>query len=135
MKLEVLIVDDSDVVLFLHTEILAFSELAKSPITATDGKKALEFINQNQNKDTHSLVFLDINMPIMDGWEFLEEIQTREDVNNIHVVMVTSSINSFDKNKASKYKQVIGFFEKPITFEDCLKIKAEKSLDIFFSNS
>jgi len=132
MKLEVLIVDDSEVVLFLHTEILAYSELSKSVFTATDGEKALDFIDQSQNNNTHYLVFLDINMPIMDGWEFLEEIQSRENKDKIYVIMVTSSINNYDKNKSLKYKQVIGFFEKPITYEDCIKIKSEKLLRSFF---
>jgi len=48
------------------------------------------------------------------------------------VIMVTSSINNYDKNKSLKYKQVIGFFEKPITYEDCIKIKSEKLLRSFF---
>jgi len=132
MKLEFLIVDDSDIVIFLHTEILSYTNLTKSPFSALNGESALEILQNLKETQSEYLVLLDINMPVMDGWQFLEEIQKDNTLPPIFVVMVTSSIDSIDKLKAAQFPQVIGFFEKPLSEENCYQIKALNQIQKYF---
>ena len=132
MELKYLIVDDSDIVIFLHTEMLSYTNLSKSPLSALNGESALEILTKLKGTENAYLVLLDINMPVMDGWQFLEEIQLDHNLPTIFVIMVTSSIDSIDKVKASKYPEVIGFFEKPLSEENCKQIQKIEALKPFF---
>lgn len=62
-------------------------------------------------------------MPVMNGWEFLEAIQTSSYRDKVLVVMVTSSINNSDKKNASHYSQVIDYLVKPLSVESCRQLK------------
>ncbi len=59
------------------------------------------------------LIFLDINMPVMNGWDFLGKMAN--DGIKINVIILTSSVNNIDRKMAKKYKNVIGYIEKPAT--------------------
>ena len=59
------------------------------------------------------LIFLDINMPVMTGWDFLDKML--HDGTEFKVVILTSSVNKLDRATAKNYKNVIGFLEKPAT--------------------
>ena len=132
MELKYLIVDDSDIVIFLHTEMLSYTNLTKTPLTALNGESALEKLTNLKGSDIAYLVLLDINMPVMDGWQFLEEIQLDKALPTIFVIMVTSSIDSIDKAKALKFPQVIGFFEKPLSEENCKQIQKIEAIKQYF---
>lgn len=70
----------------------------------------------NENHDDETVILLDINMPVMDGWQFLKEMAN----NNVEypVYILTSSINPTDKSNADKFKNVKNFFSKPLNFEN-----------------
>lgn len=121
MKVETLIVDDDEMVIFLHKIAVVESGLTANPVIAYNGRQALDFINRSENRETVFLVLLDINMPELNGWEFLEAIQSLDA--SIYVVMVTSSVDSRDKKKAKSYKQVIEYMEKPLSINACLQVK------------
>lgn len=135
MSLHVMLIDDDETVIYLHKIIVKDSSLTKDPYCAYNGKQALEYLQQKQNTDpVHFLVLLDINMPIMNGWEFLDGIQQEDFAGKITVVMVTSSTDNADRKKARAYKQVIDFVEKPITNTDCEKIKEASALSSYFAS-
>lgn len=80
-----------------------------------NGKAAVDFLLQSKDKDNRpELILLDINMPIMDGWEFLEKFSDLPYTENISIVMLSSSINPEDIQKAQSNKLVKGFLSKPI---------------------
>lgn len=119
MDFEVVIVDDDSIVLFLHKVLIDRSSLPSAAGSFKNGKEALEYISQNGIRETPCLVLLDINMPVMSGWDFLEAIQEKDFKENIYVAMVTSSINSKDAEHAKQYPQVIDFLVKPLKKETC----------------
>lgn len=79
-----------------------------------NGKDAAEFLAKNSQKDLPELILLDINMPILDGWGFLENFSNMPISKNIPVVMLTSSVNPEDIEKANSHELVKGFLSKPL---------------------
>ena len=133
MSLKVLIVDDDDIVIFLHETLIDMSGLSSQPAIAINGKEALEYITKSQDDDDSKyLIFLDINMPVMNGWELLDEINTQLFSDRVFVVMVTSSTDAKDKEKSMTYKNVIDFLEKPLSIEDCDRIKFSQQVSSYF---
>jgi len=131
MDFKVVIVDDDAVVLFLHKVLIDRSILPSAEKSFKNGKEALDYIGSNGVRDTPYLVLLDINMPVMNGWDFLEEIQKTEFKDNVYVAMVTSSINANDVEHARQYPQVIDYLEKPLRKEACEELyeKMKEKLD------
>lgn len=133
MSLNVLLVDDDETVNYLHKIIVEESSLSNELYSAFNGEQALTYLQKRQPGNTeHFLILLDINMPIMNGWEFLDSIQQETFSDRVSVVMVTSSTDNADRKKAEQYKQVIEYVEKPITTSDCEKLKDFNSLSPFF---
>jgi CheY-like chemotaxis protein len=74
----------------------------------------LEFFDTLSNDVDPVLLFLDINMPVMDGWGLLDIIHREDFDKKIEVIMVTSSVDQRDKDKAASYSKIINFVEKPL---------------------
>lgn len=127
-NIQTLILDDDKSILFLHELIVKESNFSKCIHAFDSGKKGFEYLNSIDIRDKPCIIFLDINMPGMDGWEFLEELERQDLSSNIYVVMVTSSIDKSDKMKASRYSRVIHYAEKPLTIEECQNIMHHSSI-------
>jgi CheY-like chemotaxis protein len=133
MKLNTLIVDDDAMVVFLHKLAVVDSGLSNVPGVARNGIEALAYISKHQTSDTSFLILLDINMPEMDGWGFLDAIQKLNIPTSISVVMVTSSIDKRDRNRAKEYSHVIEYVEKPLNSSACADLKKLPQLAPLFS--
>lgn len=129
--LKVIIIDDDEIVLLVERKILQRCGFNQETLTFKSGEAALNFLKE-EDKGQHFLILLDINMPVMNGWEFLTKMEALGRNETIFVIMVTSSIDRFDKEVAQNYKTVIGFIEKPITTENCRNIKDLTQLAEFF---
>jgi CheY-like chemotaxis protein len=122
MDLVTLIVDDDKIISFLHHRIL--SELKFPGIKVfTDSPKALKYIKENFDKEF--ILFLDLNMPLLDGWEFLDTLVEEELDKNINVYIVSSSIDERDNKKSNDYNSVRAFLEKPLTSSKLKLIKSK----------
>lgn len=122
MKMDVVIVDDDAVVLFLHKILIDKTFHSGCSHDFDNAEKALDFILQRKICRQPLLVLLDINMPGMTGWHFLEELQEKASAENIFVVMITSSINSSDRKKAEQFPVVIEYLEKPLSRKACMQL-------------
>lgn len=120
---QVLIIDDDPGVLFLHQIIVIEGELNSYPYTFLDAEKALEHIIPIDESTTKILIFLDINMPRINGWEFLEILLEKIKHADIKVVMVTSSLSKSEREKSKEYEYVIDFWEKPMDEEQVCLLK------------
>lgn len=129
--LKVLVVDDDEIVLLVQRKILQRCGITNKPFTFKSGFDALDFLKAEENGAF--LILLDINMPGMNGWQFLSRIKNLNPSVKIYVIMVTSSIDGYDKEVAAKYSEVIGFIEKPITSKNCEKIKSLPSIVKYFN--
>lgn len=132
MGLQILIVDDDEIVVVIHKTLIRKSALSADALPFSNGNEALEHLNSTKNNQDHYLIFLDINMTQMSGWQFLDAVNTKEFKDRVSVVIVTSSINKIDKVKADPYKNVICFLEKPMKKEDCDRIRLMPEIDKHF---
>ena len=130
--LKVLIIDDDDIVTLVQGKLLQNCGITKDPLKFKRASEAIDYL-QTASEEHHYLLLLDINMPMMNGWEFLEEIEKMDVKENIFVYMVTSSIDYNDKEKAKNYSRILNFIEKPITSKNCDQLKETPSLKPFFN--
>nr|WP_294944004.1 response regulator [uncultured Mucilaginibacter sp.] len=115
------VVDDDEIYTFTVKRIIARSEIAEKTIFFHNGKAALDFFVANaQNKlELPDLILLDINMPVLDGWQFLEQyvkLVPRFD-KKITLFIVSSSIDEEDYARARAIEAVSDFIVKPLTVE------------------
>jgi len=116
---KVLLVDDDRSMNFLSQEILKDMNAAIEIQVAEDGLIACQMLEKQKCPD---LIFLDIRMPRMDGFSFLERMESIGTCKNVRVVMLTSSLRKEDQEKALSYSHVVEYCEKPLTEELIEKI-------------
>jgi two-component SAPR family response regulator len=94
--------------------------------TFTTPMEGLAFIKNDYANDpiTPSVLFLDINMPVLTGWDFLGQYEnfSEEIKKHISIYLLSSSINQHDRNKAKTYERIKGFVSKPLTTQTILSI-------------
>ncbi len=124
----ILLVDDDESCNEFHQIIIEKVGCAEKVEVANDGEEALAFLRSSINgiHPKPDLVFLDINMPGMNGWEFLEEYKKMEgEINAKIVVMLTTSLNPNDKIRAEETGCVDGFRSKFLTIKDVNELLLE----------
>lgn len=126
-NLEVLVVDDDKIARLLHQHHLRTASMSNAPVSCAHGKEALDYLLKNDVPNKHFLVLLDLNMPVVNGWEFLDFLEKTNLTARVLVVIITSSINNRDREKAQKYKSVIHFCSKPL---DTMRLQKIKSLEV-----
>ena len=120
--IKVMLVDDQKMANFITRKLIEVTGFSTEVVDYTIPQEALLDLN-NTNTD---LIFLDLNMPEVNGWQFLEVLTEKQ--NQTQVVIVTSSTSKHDKEKAQKYAQVIDFLEKPLTKNTILSLKSKLDL-------
>jgi CheY-like chemotaxis protein len=125
----VLVIDDDEPTNFLNQIIVENSGCAEHVKAVQSGQEALEYLTTREKDKCPrpDLIFLDINMPAMNGWEFLEKYKSlnKEEQGKIMVVMLTTSLFPEDKVKAEEMPEVSGFENKPLTPEKLDRILAK----------
>lgn len=115
----VMLVDDNDTDNFISKRIIELSKFAKRVEIKNSGKSALQYLEENQNNPENlpDLIFLDINMPIVDGFVFLFEFEMfPENVKNkCKIAILSSSDNKRDIEKIVDNDYVIKFITKPLS--------------------
>lgn len=123
------IVDDDRIYIFGLTKLIEMNDFCEEVQVFKNGKEALDsFLNDiDEGRELPSIILLDINMPVMDGWEFLEEFaKVKHKVKNrVSIYMVSSSVNMSDLDKAKTYEDVVDYVIKPIKSADLQRISKE----------
>ena len=115
----VLFIDDDKATNYINQFLAQRSNYFENIIVASSAKEGLEYLKEvNENKTlVPEIIFLDINMPAMDGWEFLNTLNQMGtlDKKDLKIYMLTSSSREKDINRSKEYSSVKGFITKPLT--------------------
>ena len=115
---KILLVDDDEITCYLEKSLLEDLEVAEEITYVHGGYEALEYIEKClQDGDYPDIIFLDINMPGMDGFEFLEKLDSlgSPEIRKLNIVMLTSSVNMKDVQKAGSFGDLLkGYITKPL---------------------
>ena len=116
------IIDDDPIFVFGAKRMMELADFCNGFMVFQDGRKALDGLSAivASGNNLPELILLDLNMPVMDGWQFLDEFTKIKIDKKITLYIVSSSIDNEDFNKAETYEVVSNYIVKPITM-DALK--------------
>lgn len=121
-----ILVDDDEIIVYLTKRIIAQTNLVELINVFGNGKDAIDYLKENLNNPDlfPEIIFLDLFMPIMDGWGFLEEyikIKPKTDKPTT-IYIITSSVSPEDIIKAKSYSVVTDYIIKPIDKQNLIEI-------------
>lgn len=128
MKLfkSILLIDDDDATNYLHKFYINEWGITEKVYVAVNGKEAIDFLRTNPDfqNEKPSLILLDINMPVMNGFEFLEEYAKLDEGMKAStvIVMLTTSLHPKDVQKADSFPDLKAYINKPLTKEEIVGI-------------
>lgn len=110
----ILIIDDEPAIQFLHKLVIDEWNLKGLALEMPDAEYSLRFLDIHKDLDKRFLVLLDLNMPRMDGWGFLDALTSADTRAEVAVAVTTSSVNQADRTRALRYPMVVEYIEKPL---------------------
>ncbi|MEJ7694207.1 response regulator [Daejeonella sp.] len=119
------IIDDDAIFQFLANRLLRSTNLIDKIIQFPDGEKAINYFIENKDiaENIPDLVFLDLNMPYIDGWQFLEKFIAISFPKELITIYICTSSNSlFDQKRFTEYPKLKGYLIKPIDKEKFLEV-------------
>lgn len=135
----IIIIDDNETDRYLLKRLLKKVKINFNIFEAENGRAALDFFTKKNDSNPPLMIFLDLNMPLMDGFEFLEKFSAlrseREDLKSAMLTMLTSSDRKEDILKAKSYDFVDNFITKgSLSIEDIKESLLKKFPDISFED-
>jgi CheY-like chemotaxis protein len=121
------LIDDDHISNFLTEKALKREGFSNNIASFLSGEEAFAFLVENLAAQIPDVVFLDLNMPVMNGWEFLEALKPYEDqlTGRCHIYILTSSLALSDTARSKDYALVSGLIHKPLDREDIQTILSQ----------
>jgi CheY-like chemotaxis protein len=120
------IIDDDQIYVFGLRKLIDFHKYSKNLLVFKNGAEAIKYMRPliTSSDELPDVILLDINMPVMDGWQFLDEFVKIKPLikKKITIYMVSSSIDEADLERAKSYEEVSDFIVKPVKEPDLAKI-------------
>jgi CheY-like chemotaxis protein len=130
----VLLVEDDPITIMVCDRIIKMNAFADNVTSCENGKHAIDFLkltSQTAAENSPEIIFLDINMPVMNGWDFLEEFETLKETlpHFPRIYILSSTVDPEDYKRAKSYSSVEDFISKPLSKEnlDNITINAANS--------
>lgn len=128
----VMLVDDSDTDNFINKRVLELSKFTTQILIKDSGRSALEYLSENvyNPEKLPDLIFLDINMPIVDGFVFLYEFEEFDEAikNHCKIIILSSSNSKRDIDRIIDNRYVVDFVTKPLSLEAIASLKGSKMI-------
>jgi len=115
-KLNIFLVDDDKIYQFTAKKTLESMGVGENISVYFDGQQAIQFIQNNLSEPENlpDVIFLDINMPVMDGWQFVDEFRKLNLPKKIRLYMVSSSVDEADVQRSRQYAVIEDYIMKPV---------------------
>lgn len=130
-SLSIMLIDDSVVDLFLHERFITLKSIAKKITKFDYAGNALEYLSSLDASEWPDAILLDIQMPLMDGFDFLSKYEKLSELGRqkCNIIMVSSSLDYGDLSKARANSQVVELLKKPLNIDELIELlKAHKIL-------
>ncbi len=117
---KLIFIDDDKATNYFHNIILKQSDICDEAIFFESAEKALDYFEELFSTDDFIMpdyVFLDINMPVMNGWEFIDAFEKFNRADPIIIIMLTTSLNKNDMERAKDLDLIYQFWNKPLAAE------------------
>ncbi|OHB56791.1 MAG: hypothetical protein A2173_04275 [Planctomycetes bacterium RBG_13_44_8b] len=126
----ILLVDDDDVDMMIVKRALKALQVPNQMVYMPDGQAALEYLTDDGNEKP-SMLFLDLNMPRMNGWELLENIMANDVLREIPVVILTTSDNPDDISRSKKLRPpVVAYIVKPPDYKKTIDVLGKQLVEL-----
>lgn len=112
----IILVDDDPINNLINKRLISKLKLTPQIEEFLEAEQAIERIRELDSEDS-ILIFLDINMPVMNGWDFLNQYLKEFKLRKDRIIVLSSSIDFQDRQKAKEFSCVEGFIEKPLSPE------------------
>lgn len=118
------LIDDDKIFTFLISKQMRLVNFCERLLVFNAGDEALDYLKSaiKIRENMPSVILLDINMPVLDGWQFLDEFIKFDVPEKITIYIISSSIDQADRLKAASYQEVSNFYIKPITNDDLIEM-------------
>ncbi len=118
-KINLLVIDDDDINIFIIKKIVEKTGFDIDMVSKNNGQQAIDYLKQTiaSNLPLPQLILIDINMPVMNGWEFIEAYQNLGVTTPVDLYILSSSVYENDIEKTKSYTSVKGFISKPLSME------------------
>ena len=127
----IMLIDDNEIDNLINQKMIESASICDRIFVHTGAKSAIEFLKNMEKLAIESkegflpeIIFLDIDMPLMDGFQFLDEFEKLSESTKEHskIIMLTSSLNPLDMQKAKKNKLIVKYLNKPLSQENLKKL-------------
>lgn len=136
-------IDDDQITLTLCELVIKKARFAADVVVAKNGREGLAFFSEffirikksPGSEEAPGIIFLDLNMPVMNGWDFLEDylMKYADRIPATKVVILSSTVNPEDFSRANQYDIVIDFINKPLTVEGLSELMESEQVCQYFS--
>lgn len=123
----ILLVDDDKDCNFFHQRLISKMDCVEKVYTVGDGQEALNFLQSTESINKPDIIFLDLNMPHMNGWEFIDAYEKLDEniKARVVIIMLTTALNTSDIERGNGYKAITGYRNKYLDKETMKNILEE----------
>lgn len=123
-KINLLVIDDDDINIFIIKKIVDKTGFDIAMTSKSNGQLAVDFLQSAITNQTAfpDLILIDINMPVMNGWEFVEAYTKLDVTKDVDLYILSSSVYENDIEKTKSYANVKGFISKPLSMERLIEL-------------